>query len=75
MKYIEHKIERDSKHAASTITEIIEEGNMTRDEEMAFGYDAKCGFYFWNEAECDAYGPYRDVDEAVTQRNEYFKNL
>lgn len=58
-------------HAASSVSEVTEwsrEGDINE----AFAGD---GFYFWDETEAAANGPYDTLEEAVTNRNTYFEHL
>ena len=37
--------------------------------------EEKDGWYFWDEAGMEKYGPYKDKDQAKTMLNEYCKEV
>jgi hypothetical protein len=61
-----------ARHASETITEYVSGGLTTRFE--AAGFDLP-GFYFWDETEAFANGPYKDLNEAIKERDLYFLAL
>ena len=74
MNVINHKIE-DGQHASTSITEVTDASNLANEPDWKSAGITDVGFYFWDETEAYATGPYKTLKLAIEKRDEYFRSL
>ena len=74
MTITNHKIE-EGRHAATSITEVRDFSPVTDPTKDYWNCFEGNGFYFWDETEAGAYGPFDSIGLAVLGRNDYYSRL